>query len=223
MQDLDWRGLVQDVSDRDGLDEALARGGVTLYCGYDPTAPSLHVGHLQMVLTLRRFQLAGNAPIALAGGGTGLIGDPSGKAGERAMNDARDRRRLGRRASRGQMASCCPTIDDGVPAPIFENNLEWIGKLGVIELLRDVGKHFSVSTMIARESVAARIGEGGSGMSFTEFSYQVLQSYDFQELYDRHGCRLQIGGSDQWGNITAGLDLLRRTGRAGLVRPDERR
>jgi tyrosyl-tRNA synthetase len=211
LEDLEWRGLIADVSDRDELGAALDAGGVPVYAGYDPTASSLHVGHLQVVITLRRFQLAGHRPIALAGGGTGLIGDPSGKSEERQFLSPETIAAWADQI-RDQLRHLLPDED---PLPVFENNLNWIGELSAVELLRDVGKHFSVSTMLAKESVSTRVGEGGSGMSFTEFAYMVLQAYDYQQLYDRYDCRLQIGGSDQWGNITAGLDLLRRTGRRG--------
>ncbi|MEA2481490.1 MAG: tyrosyl-tRNA synthetase [Thermoleophilaceae bacterium] len=210
LDDLRWRGLVADTSDPGALAEAL-KAPLAVYAGYDPTASSLHVGNLQVVILLRRFQLAGHTPIALAGGGTGLIGDPSGKADERALQTPEVIEQWAARI-RHQLARLLPAEE---PVPVFEDNLTWIGPLGAIELLRDVGKHFAVSQMLTRESVATRVGEGGSGMSFTEFSYMVLQAFDFQQLYDRHACRLQVGGSDQWGNIAAGLDLLRRTGRPG--------
>ena len=215
--ELTWRGLVQDATD--GLGEALERGSLTLYVGYDPTAPSLHAGNLQQIVTMRRFVLRGHRVIALAGGGTGLIGDPSGKSAERALNDD------------ATVAEWAGRIEGQVrrllgDEAIYENNREWLEPLTAIELLRDVGKHFPMGYMLAKESVRTRIQ--GAGMTFTEFSYMLLQAYDYQQLYDRHGCRLQVGGSDQWGNITAGLELLRRTGREGafgmttplLLRPD---
>ena len=202
-EELVWRGLVQESSE--GLGEAL-RTPLTLYVGYDPTAPSLHAGNLQQIITMRRFQLRGHRVIALAGGGTGLIGDPSGKSAERALNDAGVVAEWAERIE-GQVRRLLP---DGT---IFENNLSWLGEWTVIEALRDVGKHFPMGYMLAKESVRARVH--GEGMTFTEFAYMVLQSYDFQQLYDRFDCRLQFGGSDQWGNITAGLELLRRTGRPG--------
>lgn len=211
LEDLEWRGLIADVSDREELAATLDKGRIAVYAGYDPTASSLHIGHLQVVVTLRRFQLAGHTPIALAGGGTGLIGDPSGKSEERQFLDAETIEQWAGQI-RDQLRHLLPDED---PQPIFENNLNWIGQLSAVELLRDVGKHFSVSTMLSRESVSSRVGEGGAGMSFTEFAYMVLQALDYRELYDRYGCRLQIGGSDQWGNIVAGLDLLRRTNRPG--------
>jgi tyrosyl-tRNA synthetase len=202
--ELVWRGLVQDSTD--GLGEALGAGPLTLYIGYDPTAPSLHAGNLQQIITMRRFQLRGHRVIALAGGGTGLIGDPSGKSAERALNDDATVREWAGRIE-GQVRRLLG--DDA----IYENNREWLEPLTAIELLRDVGKHFPMGYMLGKESVRTRVE--GAGMTFTEFSYMLLQAFDYQQLYDRHGCRLQIGGSDQWGNITAGLELLRRTGRPG--------
>jgi tyrosyl-tRNA synthetase len=203
-EELRWRGLVQDATE--GLAEALEAGPLTLYVGYDPTAPSLHAGNLQQVITMRRFQLRGHRVIALAGGGTGLIGDPSGKSAERALNDDATVAEWAARIE-AQVRRLLP--DD----TIFENNREWLEPLTAIELLRDVGKHFPMGYMLAKESVRTRVQ--GAGMTFTEFSYMLLQAFDYQQLYDRHGCRLQVGGSDQWGNITAGLELLRRTGRDG--------
>jgi tyrosyl-tRNA synthetase len=202
--DLAWRGLVQDASE--GLAEALEGGPLTLYAGYDPTAPSLHAGNLQLVITMRRFRDAGHRVIALAGGGTGLIGDPSGKSAERALQEEATVRAWARRIE-GQIR----TLLGG--DAIYENNREWLEPLTAIELLRDVGKHFPMGYMLGKESVKARVH--GEGMTFTEFAYMLLQAFDYQQLYDRHRCRLQIGGSDQWGNITAGLELLKRTGRPG--------
>ena len=202
-EDLRWRGLVQDASEE--LGEAL-REPLTLYIGYDPTAPSLHAGNLQQIITMRRFVLAGHRVIALAGGGTGLIGDPSGKSAERALNDDATVREWAQRIE-GQVRGLL-----GGDA-IYVNNREWLEPLTAIELLRDVGKHFPMGYMLAKESVRTRID--GAGMTFTEFSYMLLQAFDYQQLYDRFDCRLQVGGSDQWGNITAGLELLRRTGRPG--------
>jgi tyrosyl-tRNA synthetase len=195
--DLVWRGLVQDHTD--GLESA---EGLTLYAGYDPTAPSLHVGNLQLVITMRRFRDAGHRVIALAGGGTGLIGDPSGKSTERALQDEATVREWSARHE-GQMRRLLG--EDTV----FENNRRWLEPLTAIELLRDVGKHFPMGYMLAKESVKTRVH--GEGMTFTEFSYMLLQSYDYQQLFDQHDCRLQIGGSDQWGNITSGIELIRRT------------
>src|SRR4051812_48869932 len=176
---------------------------MTLYCGFDPTAPSLHVGSLVPLLALRRFQLHGHRPIALAGGATGLIGDPSGRSAERQLL-TEDVVRGWVERLRAQMSHFLD-VDGGA---LIENNLDWTAPLSALAFLRDIGKHFPVNQMLARESVSARL-EGG-GLSYTEFSYQVLQSFDFLELYRRHGCRLQVGATDQWGNITAGLDLLRR-------------
>jgi tyrosyl-tRNA synthetase len=201
--ELVWRGLVQDSTE--GLAGALEEP-LTLYVGYDPTAPSLHAGNLQQIITMRRFQLRGHRVIALAGGGTGLIGDPSGKSSERALQDETVVSEWAARIE-GQIRRLLP--DD----TIFENNLAWLGPLTVIECLRDVGKHFPMGYMLAKESVKTRVH--GEGMTFTEFAYMVLQAYDYQQLYDRYDCRLQRGGSDQWGNITAGLEYLRRTGREG--------
>ena len=209
LADLDWRGLVAQTTDRDALGRDLAAGPLTLYCGFDPTADSLHVGSLVPLLALRRFQLAGHKPIALAGGATGFIGDPTGRTSERTMMTpdvvAERTRRLGEQMRRFLDFGAGPS------GAVLVDNYDWTAPLGVLEFLRDVGSHFPVNVMLARESVSARLESGG--LSFTEFSYQLLQSMDFVELYRRHGCRLQIGGNDQWGNITAGLDLLRRVER----------
>ncbi|NOT26616.1 MAG: tyrosine--tRNA ligase [Acidobacteria bacterium] len=215
--ELAWRGLVYDTTE--GLPEILARERVTAYSGFDPTAPSLHVGHLLPILALARLQRFGHTPIALVGGGTGLIGDPSFKAAERALlsveqveeNVAGIHAQLSRFLDFGQ----------GSNAARLVNNADWLTRLGAIEFMRDVGKHFSVNAMMAKESVKRRI-ESAEGISYTEFSYPLLQSYDFLVLHDRFRCTLQLGGSDQWGNITAGMDLVRRTRGArvyGLVLP----
>lgn len=206
LDELQWRGLVHQSSGADGLAEHLEAGRRTLYCGFDPTADSLHIGSLVPLLTLRRFQLAGHRPIALVGGATGLIGDPSFKAAERSLNERevvagwveRIREQVGR------------FVELGGDAGIVVNNLDWTGGMDVVHFLRDVGKHFSVNEMVRKESVRARLEREGSGISYTEFSYMLLQSYDYVELARRHECTLQIGGSDQWGNITAGMDLCRR-------------
>ncbi len=203
IDELTWRGLVAQTTDEAALRKDLADGPMTLYCGFDPTAPSLHVGSLVPLLALRRFQLHGHRPIALAGGATGLIGDPSGRSAERQLL-TEDVVRGWVERLRGQMSHFLD-LDGGA---LIENNLDWTAPLSALAFLRDIGKHFPVNQMLARESVSARL-EGG-GLSYTEFSYQVLQSFDFLELYRRHGCRLQVGATDQWGNITAGLDLLRR-------------
>lgn len=203
--DLKWRGLFSQSTDETALIEALKKP-TTLYIGFDPTAPSLHVGNLVVLLALRRFQLAGHNPIALVGGATGLIGDPSGKNEERSLNTS-DVVAAWVERIRGQVSKY---LDFQVEpnAAIVANNLDWTSPLSAIEFLRDIGKHFSVNQMLAKDSVASRLESGG--ISYTEFSYQVLQSYDFLELYRRYNCTLQLGGSDQWGNIVAGLDLIRR-------------
>ena len=203
--DLKWRGLFSQSTDEKALGEALKKP-TTLYIGFDPTAPSLHVGNLVVLLALRRFQLAGHIPIALVGGATGLIGDPSGKNEERTLNTT-DVVAAWVERIRGQVSKYLD-FQAKPNAAIVANNLDWTSPLSAIEFLRDIGKHFSVNQMLARDSVASRLESGG--ISYTEFSYQVLQSYDFLELYRRHNCTLQLGGSDQWGNIVAGLDLIRR-------------
>jgi tyrosyl-tRNA synthetase len=206
IDDLTWRDLIAQSTDRGALAEHFRTGSRTLYGGFDPTAPSLHVGHLLQVLTLRRFQEAGHRPLALVGGATGLIGDPKA-AGERQLNDPEVVRGWVERIRR-QLEHFLD-FSEGHPAPAaMVNNLDWTEPLSAIELLRDLGKHFSVNRMLDREAVAARLAS--SGISYTEFSYQILQSNDYLELFRRHGCTLQIGGSDQWGNITAGADLVRR-------------
>ena len=213
LEDLSWRGLLAQTTDLEALKLDLARGPVTLYCGFDPTADSLHVGNLVPLLALRRFQLAGHRPIALAGGATGFIGDPSGRSAERvlmtadivASRVARIRSQLERFLDFG----------DGPTDAVLADNLDWTAPLSAIDFLRDVGKHFSISAMLAKESVSARLEAGG--LSYTEFSYMLLQSYDYLELHRRYGCTLQVGGNDQWGNITAGLDLIRRV--EGADRP----
>jgi tyrosyl-tRNA synthetase len=205
LSDLEWRGLVAECTDRDRLRAALAEGPLTYYCGFDPTAPSLHLGNLVQVLTLRRLQLAGNRPLALVGGATGLIGDPK-PAAERALNEPEVVSGWVERY-RQQIE---PYLDfTGAHAAQMVNNLDWTADLSAIDLLRDVGKHFRVNKMLAKEAVSARL-ESDSGISYTEFSYQILQAHDFLQLYRRYGCLLQTGGSDQWGNLTAGLDLLHR-------------
>ena len=206
LAELEWRGLLAQSTDRAALAAHLAEGPVTLYCGFDPTADSLHVGNLVPLFALRRFQLAGHRPIALAGGATGFIGDPSGRTSERSLLDAETLARRIRTLS-AQMRRFL-AFGDGPSDAVLADNLDWTRDLRVIDFLRDVGKHFPVNVMLARDSVSARLSSGG--LSFTEFSYQLLQSLDFVELHRRFGCRLQVGGNDQWGNITAGLDLLRR-------------
>ena len=203
LAELDWRNLTAQYTPE--LPEELGKGSLTLYCGFDPTAPSLHMGNLAQIVTMARFQQAGHRPIALVGGATGLIGDPSGKNAERTLNTV-DTVHEWVEGIRNQLE---PYFDfSGSNACIMANNYEWTHNMDVLTFLRDIGKNFSVNRMLDKESVSARLN--GAGISYTEFSYQILQSLDFLELYRRHGCSLQIGGSDQWGNITAGTDLVRR-------------
>jgi tyrosyl-tRNA synthetase len=203
LDDLTWRGLLAQSTDIDALRKELDAGPVTLYAGFDPTADSLHAGNLMPLLTLRRFQLAGHHPIVLAGGATGLIGDPSGRDEERQLAD-RDHIAARVRRLRPQLERF---VDLGAGGRLVDN-LDWTAPLTAIDFLRDIGKHFSVNVMLGKESIAARLN--AEGISYTEFSYVLLQSNDYLELYRRYGCRLQIGAIDQWGNITAGLDLIRR-------------
>lgn len=200
LTDLEWRGLLAQTTDREALAAAFAAGPVTLYCGFDPTAESLHVGNLVPLFALRRFQLAGHLPIVLAGGATGFIGDPGGRTSERQLQSAEQI------AERVELISA--QFRRLLPDATLADNMDWTRGLSVIDFLRDVGKHFPVNQMLARDSVSTRLSSGG--LSFTEFSYQLLQSLDFLELYRRFGCILQVGATDQWGNITAGLDYLRR-------------
>jgi tyrosyl-tRNA synthetase len=205
LSDLRRRGLVAQSTDPEALARDLAAGPLTLYCGFDPTAPSLHIGNLLQILTLRRFQDAGHRPLALVGGATGLIGDPRPTA-ERVLNSPETVRAWVERI-RAQLQ---PFLEFGGPGgAVIVDNLDWLGGVSAIELLRDVGKHFRVGRMLAKEAVSARLASE-HGISYTEFSYQILQATDFLELYRRHGCRLQTGGSDQWGNLTAGVDLVHR-------------
>lgn len=205
LKDLEYRGLINQVTDLEGLTKQLEAGPVTLYCGFDPTGDSLHIGHLLTILTLRRFQLAGHKPLALVGGATGLIGDPSGKKAERTLNEKETVIEFSNRI-KNQLIQFLSF--EGENAAKTVNNYDWIGRLDVISFLRDVGKNFGLNYMLAKDSVESRIQ---SGISFTEFSYMILQSYDFLKLYEKENCRLQIGGSDQWGNITAGLELIRKS------------
>ena len=206
LDELAWRGLLALSTDEEELRKAFRLGTVTFYCGFDPTAAGLHIGNLVQLLTMRRIQDAGHRPIGLVGGATGLIGDPSGKSAERALNE------------RDTVAAWVERIRseeerflDFTPGPTgaqIVSNLDWTAQLSALDFLRDIGKHFPVNRMLARESVKARLEAGG--LSYTEFSYQVLQAYDYLELYRRHGCTLQLGGSDQWGNLVAGVDLIGR-------------
>jgi tyrosyl-tRNA synthetase len=206
IDELSWRGLLAITTDLDELRQALATGQVTTYAGFDPTGPSLHIGHLVQLLTLRRLQVAGHRPIGLVGGATGLIGDPSGKSAERVLNPREVVAEWTQRL-RAQVEHILD-FDAGPSSAVLVSNLDWTRELSALDFLRDIGKHFPVNQMLARESVKARL-EGG-GISYTEFSYQLLQAMDFLELYRRHGCTLQVGGSDQWGNLVAGADLIRR-------------
>ncbi|OPX06533.1 tyrosine--tRNA ligase [Mycobacterium sp. AT1] len=205
LDELDWRGLIAQSTDREALAAAAASGPLTLYAGFDPTAPSLHAGHLIPLLTLRRFQRAGHRPIVLAGGATGMIGDPRDTA-ERTLNTADTVAEWSERI-RGQLERFVE-FDESPTGAIVENNLSWTSQLSAIEFLRDLGKHFSVNVMLDRDTIKRRLE--GDGISYTEFSYMLLQANDFVELHRKHGCSLQIGGSDQWGNIIAGVRLVRQ-------------
>jgi len=206
LDDLLWRGLIAVHTDLDELRTSLDAGQVTLYGGFDPTAPSLHVGNLVLLLTMRRLQLAGHRPIGLVGGATGLIGDPSGKSAERTLNPpdvvAGWVKHIGDQVSRFL------DFEPGPASAMLVSNLDWTDGLSALAFLRDIGKHFPVNQMLSRETVKARLESGG--ISYTEFSYQILQANDYLELFRRYGCTLQIGGSDQWGNLVSGVDLIRR-------------
>ena len=207
IQDLQSRGLIAQITDIEALDALLNEQKIALYCGFDPTADSLHIGHLLPVLALRRFQKAGHTPIALVGGATGMIGDPSFKAAERSLNSAETVAGWVE-SIRNQLK---PFLNfEGKNAAIMANNADWFDSMNCLDFLRDIGKHFSVNAMLNKESVKQRIERDDVGISFTEFAYSLLQGYDFAELNKRHGAVLEIGGSDQWGNITAGIDLTRR-------------
>ncbi|KFD18717.1 tyrosine--tRNA ligase [Tatumella ptyseos] len=208
IQQLQERGLIAQVTDEEALSERLAQGPIALYCGFDPTADSLHLGHLVPLLCLKRFQDAGHKPVALVGGATGLIGDPSFKASERKLNTA-DTVGEWVEKIRHQVAPFL-NFDCGDNSAIAANNYDWFGGMNVLTFLRDIGKHFSVNQMINKEAVKQRLNRDDQGISFTEFSYNLLQGYDFACLNERHEVCLQIGGSDQWGNITSGIDLTRR-------------
>jgi tyrosyl-tRNA synthetase len=212
IDELSWRGLLADTTDRDELRSALNSGRVTFYAGFDPTAPGLHIGNLALLLTMRRLQLAGHQPIGLVGGATGLIGDPSGKSTERVLNPRELVEQWVERI-RGEESRFLD-FDAGESSALVVSNLDWTGPMHVLAFLRDIGKHFSVNRMLDRESVKARLEAGG--ISYTEFSYQLLQAMDYLELYRRHGCTLQLGGSDQWGNLVAGVDLIRRVESASV-------
>lgn len=205
IEELEYRGLLYQVTDREGLEKRTQAGPITLYIGFDPTADSLHIGNLLQILLLRRFQLAGHHPIAVVGGGTGLVGDPSGKSGERQLNTVTVVEAYTANYKR-QLEQFLDFSNKDNPARVV-NNFEWLSQLELIPFLRDVGKYFTIGAMLAKDSVKSRLEVG---ISFTEFSYMILQAYDFLQLKRRYGCELQAGGSDQWGNITAGVDLIRR-------------
>ncbi|MDA7027257.1 tyrosine--tRNA ligase [Bacillus sp. CLL-7-23] len=204
--DLMFRGLIHQQTDEEGLKELLEKEKISLYSGFDPTADSLHIGHLLPILVLRRFQLAGHRPIALVGGATGLIGDPSGKKAERTLNNQDIVEEWSEKIK--HQLSRFLDFERNENAAVMANNYDWIGQMNVIEFLRDIGKNFGINYMLAKDTVSSRIE---TGISYTEFSYMILQSLDFLNLYKNNQCRLQIGGSDQWGNITSGLELIRKS------------
>ncbi|HUT88270.1 MAG TPA: tyrosine--tRNA ligase [Thermoguttaceae bacterium] len=208
LAELDWRRLVNQTTDHENLPEWLAQEPRTVYVGFDPTADSLHVGHLVALMVLRRFQQCGHRPIALVGGATGMIGDPSGKSEERVL--------LSEESIRANIAGMETQLrrfldfDCGPISAVLVNNYDWMGRFGYLEFLRDIGKHFPVNVMLTKDSVRSRLERADSGLSYTEFSYMLLQAYDFVYLSEHYDCQIQVGGSDQWGNITAGIDLARR-------------
>jgi tyrosyl-tRNA synthetase len=210
LEPLESRGLVAQVTDREAVRALLDRPPTTFYVGFDPTADSLHLGHLLPLVTMRRLRRMGHRPIAVIGGATGLIGDPSGRTLERVLQDAATVRQWSEslRAQIGRLLA----EDEAPEAPLLLDNADWIAPLSTVDFLRDVGKHFSVGSMLAKETIRNRLADPDAGLSYTEFSYLLLQAYDFYHLATRHGCRLQIGGSDQWGNMTAGIDFIRRRG-----------
>ena len=208
IEELEWRDLISDCTDREGLQERLAKGPITLYCGFDPTADSLHVGSLVPLLALRRFQLCGHHPIAVAGGATGSIGDPSGKTAERQLL-THELLKANIEGVKVQLGSFMEF--EGVEnAAQLIDNADWTAPLSFLDVLRDIGKHFKVNAMVSKESVRARMEDRDMGISYTEFSYMILQALDFHHLCETQDCELQVGGSDQWGNITAGIDLIHR-------------
>lgn len=206
IQQLQARGLVNQVTDQEGLEAHLKNNEVTLYCGFDPTADSLHIGHLLPITMLKRFKEAGHRPIALIGGGTGMIGDPSGRSSERSLNTREVVKGFSEKLE-AQIANLLD-LDPTNNSIVARNNHDWLSKMTVIDFLRDAGKHFGVNYMLAKDSVSARMEEG---ITYTEFSYMILQSIDYLKLFEEENCTLQIGGSDQWGNITAGLEYIRRS------------
>ncbi|MGB1724700.1 MAG: tyrosine--tRNA ligase [Limisphaerales bacterium] len=208
IEELEWRDLISDCTDREGLQERLAKGPITLYCGFDPTADSLHVGSLVPLLALRRFQLCGHHPIAVAGGATGSIGDPSGKTAERQLL-THELLKANIEGVKVQLG-CFMEFEGVENAAQLVDNADWTAPLSFLNVLRDIGKHFKVNAMVSKESVRARMEDRDVGISYTEFSYMILQALDFHHLCETQDCELQIGGSDQWGNITAGIDLIHR-------------
>lgn len=220
LEELEARGLVHDVTHREELASLLGAGPVTFYTGYDPTAPSLHLGNLVQIVVQARLQKAGHKPVVLVGGATGMIGDPSGKSEERQLQDE-ESLRSNVQAIRTQLARFLD-FGDGPTGAVMVDNAEWFRPIGFLEFLRTVGKHMTINYMMAKESVRARLEDRDQGISYTEFSYMLLQAYDFVHLSREHGCRLQVGGSDQWGNVTAGTELSRKLGGPqlfGLVTP----
>jgi tyrosyl-tRNA synthetase len=205
LKDLEWRGITYQQTDAEGLKNLLDKESISIYCGIDPTADSMHIGHLLPFLTLRRFQNEGHRPLVLVGGATGLIGDPSGKNEERKLQTI-DAIRHNAASIRNQLESIFDF--EGENGAVMVNNYDWIGSMDVVTFLRDFGKHVGVNYMLAKDTISSRLE---SGISFTEFTYTILQALDFNHLYDNYNCKLQIGGSDQWGNITTGLELIRRT------------
>ncbi len=205
LKDLEWRGITYQQTDAEGLKNLLDKESISIYCGIDPTADSMHIGHLLPFLTLRRFQNEGHRPLVLVGGATGLIGDPSGKNEERKLQTI-DAIRHNAASIRNQLESIFDF--EGENGAVMVNNYDWIGAMDVVTFLRDFGKHVGVNYMLAKDTISSRLE---SGISFTEFTYTILQALDFNHLYDNYNCKLQIGGSDQWGNITTGLELIRRT------------
>lgn len=205
LKDLEWRGLINDCTDIDALDEFLNKGSIALYCGFDPTADSLHIGHLLPILMLRRFQKAGHKPLPLVGGATGYIGDPTGRSEERQVNSPEVI--AGWVSKIKDQLSNFVAFDGENPAEM-QNNYDWTANVSMLEFLREWGKHFNINYMLAKDSVVSRLDHG---MTYTEFSYTILQGIDFKELYERKNCVLQIGGSDQWGNIVSGLEVIRKT------------
>lgn len=206
LKDLQWRGLINDCTDFDALDGLVEKGNITLYCGFDPTADSLHIGHLLMILILKRFQLAGHKPLALVGGATGLIGDPSGRSVERPDSNLETVEKWSN-SIKGQLSQFLDFNETEANGAEIVNNYDWTSNVNMLDFLRDVGKYFNVNYILAKDLVCSRLDKG---MTFTEFSYTILQGMDFKHLYETKKCVLQIGGSDQWGNITSGLELIRK-------------